>query len=542
MPLDRMDPVRRSFRVSSRHLPESRNRSMSMRMPRGRQQHYLANRSPATSRKQTEYNTTAALPSRDTAVQKPPQPAVKPRACIKQPSQDTPRQPSPKEQLSPKHVQQPVINTPPNNGIPMSRTSSACSSVSSVSVPGFGGRVQKYSLQRQRHYTSQTTVLSSGSGSPQLTGYSRRSEGMPISHHVSVMSLANNNRSVHFEDEEDRHSSLSQSCDNTDNRKFVPLNQRWQENSTYSPRRSRANSQSPARVLERDLSLRTQRTRSQSPGRTLDESPHWSHSRSRSPGNYLDTSLSQLPTDTDYYADSDIASQRSVTPESILESDATPFVRSTDKKFVIGIQRSYSALKNRGGSTITTTTSSFANPRKNIRRSIPRSRQHKVSDAISEVGSNSFCASQETSMSFSQSQDTRGYSQSQDIRSFSQSQDCRTMTPLDVTDRLTAPVVDTRHSKTESDVGYMSAGADELDTDMKSSSEMKSNRESGYLSCCDSVLIEQNMISKVGVYDCNVNTLKSLVTHVYVQVRCNRVAISITVFVLFPYSRLHIKE
>ena len=391
----------------------------------------------------------------------------------------------------------------------MSRTSSACSSVSSVSVPGFGGRVQKYSLQRQRHYSSQATALSSGSASPQLTGYSRRSEGMPISHHVSAMSLANNNRSVHFEDEEDRHSSLSQTCD-TNNRKFVPFNQRWQESSTYSPRRSRANSQSPARVLERDLSLRTQRTRSQSPGRTLNESPHWSHNRSRSPGNYLDTSLSQLPTDTDYYADSDIASQRSVTPESTLESDGTPFVRSTDKKFVTGIQRSYSALKNRGGSTITTTTSSFANPRKNIRRSIPRSRQHRVSDAISEVGSNSFCTSQEISMSFSQSQDTRSYSQ--DTRSFSQSQDCRTLTPLDVTDRLTAPVVnvmDARHSKTESDVGYMSAGADELDADVKSSSEMKSNRESGYLSCCDSVLSEQNMITKVGGIDCNVNMIES---------------------------------
>ena len=494
IPLDRMDPFRRSFRVSSRHLPESCNRSMSMRMPRGRQQHYQANKSPATSRKQTEHNTTATLPSRDSAVRKPP-PPVKPRTCIKQPSQDVPQQPSPKQQLSPK--QQPIINTPASSGVPMSRTSSACSSVSSVSVPGFGGRVQKYSLQRQRHYSSQAAMLSSGSASPQLTGYSRRSEGMPISHHVSAMSLANNNRSVHFEDEEDCQSSLSQSCD-SNNRKFVPLNQRWQESSKYSPRRSRANSQSPARVLERDLSLRTPRTRSQSPGRTLDGSPHWSHTHSESPGNYLDTSLSQLPTDTDYYADSDIASQRSITPESILESDGTPFVRSSDRKFVPGVQRSYSALKNRGGSTITTTTSSFANPRKNIRRSIPRSRQHKVSDAISEVGSSSFCPSQELSMSFSQSQDTRSYSQSQ---SCSQSQDYRTMTPLDVTDRLATPViniVDARHSKTESDVGYMSAGTEELDTDVKCSSEMKSNRESGYLSCCDSVLMEQNMITKVG--------------------------------------------
>ena len=140
---------------------------------------------------------------------------------------------------------------------------------------------------------------------------------------------------------------------------------------------------------------------------------------------------------------------RSITPESILEADATPFVRSTERKFVTGIQRSYSALKNRGGSSITTTTSNFANPKKNVRRSLPRKTQHKVTDTISEVGSSSYYASQEFSQSYSQSQDVR------------------VMTPLVV--------------------------ADELDTDVKSP-EMKSNRESGYLSCCDSVA----NITKVG--------------------------------------------
>lgn len=468
-PMDRMDPVRRSFRVSSRHLAESRSRSMSMRMPRARHQHQ-ANRLPPNNRKQTEPHVAPALPSHGNALQKASPPPVKPRVCIQRPPQDTPQQSSPKQQ-------QPIVSPASNHVIPMSRTSSACSSISSISVPGFGGRVQKYSLQRQRHYSSQAAMHSSehnnGTASPQLTRYSRRSEFSPRLHHLSSTSLSNN-RSVHFEDED----RLSQSCDA---RKFVPLNQRWQESDAYSPR-SRASSQSPARALDRDLSLRTTRTRSQSPGRTLDESPHWSHGRSLSPGHYLDTSLSQLPTDTDYYADSDIASQRSITPESILTADNTP-VRPSDKKFVTGIQRSYSALKNRGGSSITTTTSSFANPRKNIRRSIPRKSQHKVSDAISEVGSNSFYPSQELSLSCSQSQDAR------------------TMTPLDVTDRLTTSVVnitDTRYSKAESDIGYMSAGADELDTDVKSSSEMKSNRESGYLSCCDSVVIDQNTIAKVG--------------------------------------------
>ena len=57
---------------------------------------------------------------------------------------------------------------------------------------------------------------------------------------------------------------------------------------------------------------------------------------------------------------------------------------------------------------------------------------------------------------------------------------------------------------TESNVGYMSDGTEELDTDVKCSLEMKSNRESGYLSCCDSVLMEQNMITKVGDIDCNI--------------------------------------
>lgn len=397
-PMDRMDPVRRSFRVSSRQLADSRNRSVSMRVSRTRQPHYQAYRSQASNWKQTEPCVTSASPSQGNALPKASQP-VKPRTCIKQPTQDTPQQVTPK---------QPIVNTPPNSVVPISRTSSACSSVSSISVPGFGGRVQKYSLQRQRHYSSQFAIPSSehdnNTASPQLTRYSRRSEGAPRLHHISAQSLSNNNRSVHFEDEEHL-SSLSQSCD-MNSRKFVPVNQRWQENSAYSPRRPRANSQSPARTLDRNLSLRTARTRSQSPGRTLDESPQWSRGGSHSPRPYLDSSLSHLPTDTDYYADSDIASQRSITPESILEAENMSVIRPSDKKYVTGVQRSYSALKNRGGSMITTTTSSFANPRKNIRRSIPRKSQHKVSDAISEVGSNSFCTSQELFLSYSQSQDT----------------------------------------------------------------------------------------------------------------------------------------
>ena len=473
-PIDRMDPVRRSFRVSSRQLADSRNRSMSMRVPRPRQQHHHVNRSLASIRKQSETNVTPVSPSHGNAVQRPSQP-LKPRAYIQQqPTEDT------AQQLSPK--QHPIPSTGQSNVIPMSRTSSACSSVSSVSVPGFGGRVQKYSLQRQRHHSSQALMLSNEhNNGAQLTGYSRRLEAAPRVHHVSALSLSNG-RSVRFEDD-DHVSSLSQSYDISNDRKFVPVNQRRQESSTYSPRRSRANSQSPARALDRDLSLRT-RTRSQSPGRTLDESPQWSHSRSQSPGNYLNVSSSHLPSDTEYYADSDIASQRSITPESILEADGIPGSRpSSEKKFVTGIQRSYSALKNRGGSSITTSTSSFANPRKNIRRSLPRRSQHSVSDAISEVGSNLSYASQELSLSYSQSQDTR------------------TLTPLDVTDRLTTSVInipDARHSKTESDVGYMSAGADELDVDVKSSSELTSNRESGYLSCCDSVTVEQHTITKEG--------------------------------------------
>ena len=469
-PIDRMDPVRRSFRVSSRQLAESRNRSVSMRISRTRQQHHT-NRSQATNRKQVESNTTPVLSSHDYVSQKASisQP-MKPRACLKQPSHEDTQQTSPKQSIS---------CSPPSIVIPMSRTNSASSSVSSVSVPGFGGRVQKYSLQRQRHYSSQAAMVSSEynngtTAGPQLTRYSRRSEGAPRLHHVSAMSLSNG-RSVHFEDDD----CASSSCEM--DRKFVPVNQRW---NSYSPRRLRANSQSPARVLERDLSLRT-RTRSQSPGRTLDESPHWRHGRSLSPGYYLDASTSHLPSDTEYYADSDIASQRSITPESILESETMSFVRPTEKKFVPGVQRSYSALKNRGGSSITTTTSNFANPRKIVRRSLPRRTQHSVTDTISEVGS-SYYPSQELSLSCSQSQDAR------------------MMTPLDLTDRLTTSTIniaDTRHSKTESDVGYMSAGADELDSDAKSS-ELKSNRESGYLSCCDGIPIEQNTITKVGYINC----------------------------------------
>ena len=468
-PIDRMDPVRRSFRVSSRQLAESRSRSMSMRVSRTRQQHHV-NRSLASIRRQSETHVTPVSPSHGNAVQRPSQP-LEPRACIQQ---------QPTEDVSfPK--QHPIPST---GQIPMSRTSSACSSVSStISAPGFGGRVQKYSLQRQRHHSSQALMLSNEhNNGAQLTGYSRRLEAAPRLHHVSALSLSNG-RSVRFEDD-DNVSSLSQSYDTSNDRKFVPLNQGRQESGTYSPRRSRANSQSPARELDRNLSLRT-RTRSQSPGRTLDESPQWLYSRSQSPGNYLNASSSHLPSDTDYYADSDIASQRSVTPESMLEADTISISRpSSEKKFVSGIQRSYSALKNRGGSSITTTTSSFANPRKNnLRRSLPRRSQHKVSDAISEVGSGSFYASQDPSLSYSQSQDTR------------------TLTPLDVTGRLTTPVInipDARHSKTESDVGYMSAGADELDADVKSSSELTSNRESGYLSCCDSIAVEQHTITKEG--------------------------------------------
>lgn len=468
-PIDRMDPVRRSFRVSSRQLAESRNRSVSMRVSRTRQQQH-ASRSQAINRKQTEINATpVSTASHESALQQP----LKPRACIKQYStQDSP------QQISPNH--QPVVVTPPNNPVPMCRTSSASSS-STVSIPGWGGRAQKYSLQRQRHYSSQSVMFSeqnNSSASPQLTRYSRISEGAPRLHHTSASSLSNN-RSVHFEDEDHAPSSLSQSCEINDGRKFVPLNQRWQGSSAYSPRRLRASSQSPARALDRDLSLRA-RTRSQSPGRTLDELPQWSHGHSHSPGYYLDTSLTHLPSDTDYYADSDIASQRSITPESLLDPDTASAIRPTEKKFVPGIQRSYSSFKNRGGSTITTTTSSFANPRRNARRSFSKKNHHKVSDAISEVGS---CTSQELSLSYSQSQDTGS------------------MTPLDVIDRLTpsaSNAADSHHSKIESDVGYMSAGADELDSDVKSSSEMKSNRESGYLSCCDSITIDQNTITKVG--------------------------------------------
>ena len=458
IPIDRMDPVRRSFRVSSRNLAESRSRSMSMRVSRARQQHYAV-RTQASIRKQSDINVTPASPNHSSPVHNL-SPPLNPRVSVK-PNQDAP---------SPQ--QQPIVSDGQSTVIPISRTSSGYGSVSSVNVPGFGGRVQKYSLQRHRHHSSHANVFASEhNNGPQLTGYSRRLDPAPrLNHHVSALSLSNG-RSVRFEDD-DCVSSFSQSSD-INNRKFVPVNQRWQDSSTYSPRRSRASSQSPARALDRELSLRN-RTRSQSPGRTLDESPQWSRGRSQTPGNYLNMSSSHLPSDTEYYADSDIASQRSITPESLLEADTISVSRSpSEKRYVTGIQRNYSALKNRGGSSITTTTSSFANPRKNVhRRSLPKRSQHKVSGPISEVGSNSFCASQEPSLSFSQSQDTK------------------TLTPLDV--------MDAHHSKTELDVGYMSAGGDELDVDVKPSSGMMSNRESGYLSCCDSIAVEQNTIAKVG--------------------------------------------
>ena len=79
--------------------------------------------------------------------------------------------------------------------------------------------------------------------------------------------------------------------------------------------------------------------------------------------------------------------------------------------------------------------------------------------------------------------------------SSSQSLDSRT----DIIERLTTPLnrkLDVYHSKTESDVGYMSAGADELDiVDDTKSQDLKSNRESGYLS--ESIAVE-HAFSKVG--------------------------------------------
>ena len=437
--IDRMDPVRRSFRVSARQLAESRNRSMSMRVSRTRQQHH-ANRSQASIRRQTETNAVQVSPNHGITSQE--------TSRGLQPTQQYPVQGNPRQAPQIQPMQGTVASCP----VPLSRTSSACSSVSSsVGVSGIGGRTQKYSLQRHRHYSSQAVMFPSehnnSFGDPQLTRYSR-SEGASRLHHNSALSLSNG-RTVRFED--DDHATLSQSCEAT-NRKFVPLNQRWQENMGYSPRRSR----------------------SQSPGKILGELSQRSRGRSQSPGTYLD---SHLPSDTDYYADSDIASLRSITPESILESDTTAPVRLGEKKYVVGIQRSCSALKNRGGSSITTTTSSFANPR---RRSLSKKTHHRVTDTISEVDNNSFRA-------------TEFYTQSQ--------QDCRVMTPLDATDRLAVPaasMVDIWHSKTESDVGYISAGADELDSDVKSPAGLRSNRESGYLSCCDSIPSEQNTTTRMG--------------------------------------------
>jgi len=284
---------------------------------------------------------------------------------------------------------------------------------------------------------------------------------------LSLSQVSSAGRCVRFEDD-DCASSLSQ-CSEISERRFVPI---WNENSAHSPpRRSRSSSQSPARTLD---GVRG-RTRSQSPGRILGDSPSLRpRGRSQSPGNYLDSgSSSHLLSDTEYYADSDITSQRSITPESILEGEGMPNVRPSERKPVIGIHRSYSAIKNRGGSSITTTTSSFANPKKTIRRSLPRRTQHRVTDTISEVGSISICLTPDFSMSSSQSLDSR----------------------TDINERLTTPL-NRKHSKTESDIGYMSAGADELDiVDDTKSQDIKSNRESGYLS--ESIAVE-HAFSKVG--------------------------------------------
>ena len=83
-----------------------------------------------------------------------------------------------------------------------------------------------------------------------------------------------------------------------------------------------------------------------------------------------------------------------------------------------------------------------------------------MTDTVSEVDNNSFCA-------------TVFYT-------------VMVMTPLDATDRLAVPaasMVDIWYSKTESDVGYISVGADELDSDIKPPAGLRSNCESGYLSC-----------------------------------------------------------
>jgi len=454
-PIDRMDPVRRSFRVSSRQLAESRSRSMSMRVSRSRQQQQ-------TNRLQRNRSGIDV----DTTQSKPPvvPPKPKPTAVHQSPQRTAPVKQA--HQTSPK-TSNPI---PQHVNMPLSRTNSVGSSISSFSVPGFG-RSQKYSIQRQRHHSSRSVVYpSDGTPTAQLTRYSRQSEGSPRVRHVSSLSLLQTSsagRCVRFEDD-DCASSLSQCSE----RRLVPI---WNENSAHSPpRRSRSISQSPARTLD---GVRG-RTRSQSPGRILGDSPSSRpRGRSQSPGNYLDSgSSSHLLSDTEYYADSDITSQRSVTPESILEDEGIPNVKPSERKPVIGIHRSYSAIKNRGGSCITTTTSSFANPKKNIRRSLPRKTQHGVTDTISEVGS-SVCLTPDVSMSSSQSLDSR----------------------MEVNERLTTPLnrkLDFRYSKGESDIGYMSAGADEIDiVEDTKSQDIKSNRESGYLS--ESIAVE-HAFSKVG--------------------------------------------
>ena len=469
-PIDRMDPVRRSFRVSSRQLAESRTRSMSMRVSRSRQQQQ-SNRSQR-NRSGTDVS---ALSNNDTTQSKPPAVPPKPQPAVVQQSLQRTAPVKQTHQVSPK----PSNPVPQRVNMPLSRTNSVSSSISSVSVPAFG-RSQKYSVQRQRHHSSRSIMYPSDSTpTAQLTRYSRQSEGSPRIRHVSSSALSlsqtsSAGRCVRFEDD-DCASSLSQ-CSEISKRRFVPI---WNENGARSPpRRSRSSSQSPGRSLD---GVRG-RTRSQSPGRILGDSPSLRlRGRSQSPGNYLESgSSSHLLSDTEYYADSDITSQRSITPESILEDEGIPNVRPSERKPVIGVHRSYSAIKNRGGSSITTTTSSFANPKKNIRRSLPRKTQHRVTDTISEVGSSSVCLTPDFSMSSSQSLDSR-------------------TVMLDVIDRLPTPLnnkLDVRHSKTESDIGYMSAGADELDiVDDTKSQDIKSNRESGYLS--ESIAVE-HPFSKVG--------------------------------------------
>jgi len=440
---------------------------MSMRVSRSRQQQQT-NRSQK-NRSGTDVSTL----SNNDIQSKPPVVPPKPKPAVV--SQSPPRTAPVNQahQVSPKPV-------PKHVNMPLSRTNSVGSSVSSsLSIPGFG-RSQKYSIQRQRHHSSHSIIYPSDNNpTAQLTRYSRQSEGSPriLSSGLSLSQTSSAGRCVRFEDD-DCVSSLSQTSELSE-RRFIPI---WNENGTHlPPRRSRSGSLSSGRTLD---GVRA-RTRSQSPGRILGDSPSFrSRGRSQSPGNYLESgSSSHLPSDTD----SDITSQRSITPESILEDEGVPYVRPSDRKPVIGIHRSYSAIKNRGGSSITTTTSSFANPKKNIGRTLPRKTHNRVTDTISEVGS-SVCLTPDISVSSSQSIDSR------------------TITPLP--SRL-----DVRHSKTESDIGYMSAGADELDiVDDTKSQDIKSNRESGYLS--ESIAVELHPFSKVGSVSSIVNIINLTIMYI----------------------------